>query len=448
MPTFTDDQIQSLAPDAASLNAGKALANAQKWPTLAYNDRVLWGEVPGSGKDPYRTQADLTDLAFKCSCPSRKFPCKHGLGLLLLYAREPGRFTSPAEPAWVSEWMDKRTEKATRPVAQSPAPTTETDRNAKSRQKRTTDRLDSVRAGVAELDRWLQDLVRTGLLTLPEKEASFWQNTAARLVDAKAPGLAYRVKQLGSLAYFDGNAWQSNALRQFGQLYLLTRAFDRLDGLPPDLRADVEAAVGLTINQKDLLESSTAETLTDTFWVLARQTTTEEDLTVQRSFLYGFRSGRFALILNFAYKNGPIQTLLVPGTQTDATLVFYPGRWPYRAVLKNNETRSRPAPTQTPVGLADWSAAQQALTDVLSRSPWADEVPQIVSGLSVAGAGDRHYLRDANGLSQPLDPGWPAESFFHYLALTGGRAATVALLQSETHILPLGVWVDDGYYCL
>ena len=111
--TFTEEQVAQLAPDASSLKAGKDLANERKWLNYQLNDRVLWGEVQGSGKDPYRTQIDLRQIAFKCSCPSRKFPCKHGLGLLFLVARKNGEITrSDAEPTWVNEWITKRSEKA------------------------------------------------------------------------------------------------------------------------------------------------------------------------------------------------------------------------------------------------------------------------------------------------------------------------------------------------
>jgi len=445
---FTEEQIQSLAPDAASLKAGKDLANVQKWPTLAYTDRVLWGEVQGSGKDPYRTQADLINIAFKCSCPSRKFPCKHGLGLLLLYVREPSSFKPAAEPGWVSEWIDKRVEKVSKAAEPSAAAThsptaSEPAAKTKNQQKRATDRLDSVRAGVAELSRWTEDLVRTGLLTLPDKSATFWQQTASRMVDAKAPGLATRVKQLSNLPYYEGKNWQSEALRQLGQLHLLTQAFNRLDQLATDLQDDVKASVGLTVNQKDLIDSPTAETLTDRFWVLARQTLMEDDLTVQRNYLYGQQSGRFAFVLNFAYKNTPIQTLLVPGTSTEATLVFFPGRWPYRAVLKTQATTQQAQTDALPAGCDHWTDAQQALTAVLSQSPWLDEVPQIVGPLTLLTDNGRHYLRDSHGLSQPINPAWSQESFYKWLAISGGHPLKAFIVRAGTHVLPLGVWVTE-----
>src|ERR1700761_6609871 len=105
---LTEDQIFALAPDEASKKAGRDLATPAKWVSKGINELALWGECQGSGSKPYQTQIDLINIAFKCSCPSRKFPCKHGLGLLLLYARQHQSFTSNEQPAWVAEWISRR----------------------------------------------------------------------------------------------------------------------------------------------------------------------------------------------------------------------------------------------------------------------------------------------------------------------------------------------------
>ena len=105
---WTADQVIALSPDDSSTKNGKKLASASKWVTLGKSDRALWGECKGSGKNPYRTQIDLSEPAFKCSCPSRKFPCKHGLGLFLLFAEQPEQFSEDALPDWVEEWLQKR----------------------------------------------------------------------------------------------------------------------------------------------------------------------------------------------------------------------------------------------------------------------------------------------------------------------------------------------------
>jgi len=72
---LTADQITALAPDAASLKAGRGLATPRKWQDLGADGGALWGLALGSGAEPYQTRLDLTDFASKCSCPSRKFPC-------------------------------------------------------------------------------------------------------------------------------------------------------------------------------------------------------------------------------------------------------------------------------------------------------------------------------------------------------------------------------------
>ncbi len=111
---FTVEQIIQSAPDIASLKAGKDLAVTDKWLNLFFNNRVIWGEAKGSGNENYRTQIDITgqpadfsSVYIKCTCPSRKFPCKHGLGLLFLYSENPMSFVeNNNEPIWVKNgWI-------------------------------------------------------------------------------------------------------------------------------------------------------------------------------------------------------------------------------------------------------------------------------------------------------------------------------------------------------
>ncbi|WP_211273319.1 SWIM zinc finger family protein, partial [Streptomyces hirsutus] len=87
---WTADQVLALAPDTASRRAGSRLGAAGPWSGAGSSgEGALWGLCKGSGSKPYRTVVDLADVsgpAYECSCPSRKFPCKHALGLLLLWA--------------------------------------------------------------------------------------------------------------------------------------------------------------------------------------------------------------------------------------------------------------------------------------------------------------------------------------------------------------------------
>ncbi len=72
----------ALAPDAASQRAAAGLG-PPRWSGAGAAGDLVWGLCAGSAKQPYQAIVDLAGPAYKCSCPSRKFPCKHALALLL-----------------------------------------------------------------------------------------------------------------------------------------------------------------------------------------------------------------------------------------------------------------------------------------------------------------------------------------------------------------------------
>ena len=80
------EQVMAAAPDSTSQVAGRRLARPGPWSAIGMSDGLLWGECQGSGKTPYRVTVDTGGRRYQCSCPSRKFPCKHALGLLFLWA--------------------------------------------------------------------------------------------------------------------------------------------------------------------------------------------------------------------------------------------------------------------------------------------------------------------------------------------------------------------------
>ncbi|WP_206305728.1 SWIM zinc finger family protein, partial [Actinacidiphila soli] len=106
---WTADQVLALAPDASSRKAGAKLAAPAPWSGTGAAGPAVWGLCAGSGSNPYRTVIDTAGPGYKCSCPSRKFPCKHALGLLLLWSGGAvGPATPDSPPDWVAEWLDAR----------------------------------------------------------------------------------------------------------------------------------------------------------------------------------------------------------------------------------------------------------------------------------------------------------------------------------------------------
>ena len=81
-------KIEELAPDQASLSAAAKLKKPGPWSLLGCDDAagLIWGECQGSGSSPYRVMCSEADYGYKCTCPSRKFPCKHSLALMWMRA--------------------------------------------------------------------------------------------------------------------------------------------------------------------------------------------------------------------------------------------------------------------------------------------------------------------------------------------------------------------------
>jgi len=114
----SNDQVLTLAPDSSSAAAGKKLANAKNWQNQGQNADALWGECQGSAL--YQVRVDLSTLTITCSCPSRKLPCKHGLGLLLLAVSTPRSVPHSEPPEWVTSWLAKRAANSKRKAYSEP----------------------------------------------------------------------------------------------------------------------------------------------------------------------------------------------------------------------------------------------------------------------------------------------------------------------------------------
>jgi len=439
---WTPEQILGLAPDAPSAKAGQGLAVARQWQTLGCDGNAAWGLCQGSGKDPYQTQIDLSEPAFRCSCPSRKFPCKHGLGLFLLLAHQPQTFAEKAPPAWVSEWLTTRTKRAQQKAEKGQAEDKPAEKlvDEVAQARRAAAREAKVTAGLQELELWLRDLVRTGLASAQTRPPQFWERMAARLVDAQAPGAARLVREMGGAAASgaDAESWQARLLELAARLQLLLEGYKRINDLPEATQADIRAGIGWTVNQDELLKQAGVR---DHWLVIGARVEQEDRLRAQRVWLWGEVTNRAAMILHFAPAQQPLDTSLLTGTKLGAELVFYPSAYGLRALVKERFSDARQAAIWP--GYETISAAMAEYAAAIARNPWIERFPVALKAVAPVKRDEAWLLRDADDRVLPLHRRF--ESRWELLALGGGRPLPLFGEWDGDYIRPLSVKAEDQW---
>lgn len=430
---FTEDQILALAPDEASKKAGRDLAAPAKWVSKAASEKAIWGECQGSGSKPYQTIIDLNTIAFKCSCPSRKFPCKHGLGLLLLSARQPNLFSQTDMPLWVIDWIEKRGEKEVKKVEKTEKPV---DENAQL--KRQQAREQKVNAGIGELQTWLKDIVRGGILSMPEKAPSFWDNMGRRLIDNQAGGLANMVKLLGATKFWNED-WQSGFIDQLTRLYLVAKGYERYNQLNASIQQDIRSAIGFNYNQEELKNQTG---INDNWLVVAREIRDEQQLSIEENWLYGFNTNSFALILQFYVRGQTSPVSLPAGMLFEAEIVYFPSALPLRALIKNIKGVVN-TNEWTPKSFAGWQQVAEYESELNSKLPFRSDIPVCVENITPIKYLGKWWLQDQDRHVCKLPEEYT--QIWKLLALSAGQPLTMTVIGSESIYKPIGVWEQNNY---
>ena len=87
MRTFSEEEITAAAPNQNALSNGRKISGSGGFVRRmrSEDERYYGGECKGSGKNNYRVSVFFEEGAapvFRCSCPSRQFPCKHSIALM------------------------------------------------------------------------------------------------------------------------------------------------------------------------------------------------------------------------------------------------------------------------------------------------------------------------------------------------------------------------------
>ena len=423
------EKIEAIAPDQASLVAARKLVKPAGWSGLSCDDAgLVWGECQGSGSSPYRVVICETDAGYKCTCPSRKFPCKHNLALMWMRAEGKISFQSAQTPEWVQDWVRRRRSSGGRAAGEeegaperkslSQATTQQTEevdpkaeaRAAVSRERSRREREDAVLAGLDDLDQWLVDQVDAGLAGFAQHASKSCRSIAQRLVDAKAPGLASRLDNLPSRLYgLPEHLRATVALEQLGQLHLLAEAYRRQETLSAALRADTRREVGWTQSRESLLSEEGTLCVSGSWHVVGAISEVQPD-RLRRLETWLWREGtkegpRAALLVDFVpVASGQTRGAYRMGEQIGATVVFYPSARPLRALIKEIASPAQECTASLELPQENLAGAMTEFEDALCQVPWVNVWPMRFRDARVRRSAERLFLcsGDDDRIALPL----------------------------------------------
>jgi hypothetical protein len=230
--TFTEEAVCGLAPDTEAVQAARSLLKKKSFQQLGLSTDGTWllARCKGSGKEPYQVSVDLADPnhpTFRCTCPSRKFPCKHGLGLLLAYALTPDQFATQEPPA---DLLAKREKKAAREQKKAESVVAVTP---KVNQAALAKKVQAQRDGLDLLEKLLLDLVSSGQW-FADTRLDKLERQAKQFSDAYLPGARFMLRRLilvGHQADISDEERMARASNLVGQLWAtVQKGRNYLDG--------------------------------------------------------------------------------------------------------------------------------------------------------------------------------------------------------------------------
>jgi hypothetical protein len=453
---WTSEQILALAPDQNTYKRGQGLASAGKWLSMATNGQVVWGDCKSSGGTHYETAVDLKGPAFKCSCPSRKFPCKHAIGLLLLSNSDTDGFQITDElPKEVTAWINKRRNNRPSPPPQK---SEEDLRKAEERKRQNfAKRMVLMEQGVSDLENWLDDLIRTGLASLErdgddltarpansyhiEELSDLWQGFSMRMVDAKLPGIARRIREM-VLIKGVGADWPERLLDELSGLYLSAKGFRQLPSLPPLLRQQLLSHLGVNTQKSELLNQPG---ISDEWMIVGQfEYTNIDHADVRRMWLLGVNTGRLALVVEYDYNHEGFQSHWPVGRIFSGEVVYYPSSYPLRALGRDFEIVE-----EVVTGWQGHELIEDFLkeyTQALGQQPWLTDFPALFTGVIPRYHEGKFYLTDAKGQGLPiLDREHLA---WKIISLSAGRPICLFGEWTGSTLHPLSVVADGRYVAL
>ena len=285
MRTLSEQDIRPLAPNDSAFRNGKKISDSGAFTerVCSKDESYYAGSCKGSGKSLYQVSACFEEgkaPVIRCSCPSRQFPCKHGLALLFEIAagKDFAETEIPEDIVKKQEKLKKRDEKKSEEKAEPAEGKPQTKKKSASGQTAFRKKTEKQLEGLALLDEALSRRMKLGLLSsltnMKEEDALL----VKRLGDSYLSGPQQLFKRFTFLLNEAGYAREQakkerllrGAVRELEKLRTLVRRgsaylTERLEATEPDANPLYDAlggvrkkeeleALGLTIPETELIQ--------------------------------------------------------------------------------------------------------------------------------------------------------------------------------------------------
>lgn len=424
LPNWSYERLLQLAPDSQTLEQARRLFFARRWQILAGNGHYLWGEYHTAYGHQYQAVVGFEPARFRCNCKSPRRPCKHSLALVLLFLNRPEAWIVREElPDWAQALLGKAITEPT--THKKPLPT-----NTAQQEKRVKLMDD----GVQELAKWLRNTQQQGLASLREAPDE-WLQMAARLVDAKLGGVARRLRHCHHILNTDN--WLPEVVAELSLLSLFVRAWERKNDLSSAQKRELQQIAGWNI-RKDYVLNLNGEK--DNWLVIGLSFGEEEKLQYRRTWLWGEKTGAYALLLDFAFGNRGFEEQWVVGSVLHGEVVYYPGQPALRAIFKSYVASRTPYSPAS--AYSNWMTLGKAYSSALGQSPWLHAFPAVLADVMPIYDEEESsfYLLDNDKCALPLVEN---ELNWQLLAHSSGQAIMVFGEFFGDRFSPLSI-VKDG----
>ena len=286
------------------------------------------------------------------------------------------------------------------------------------KEKVSPERFMGMQAGNAELQSRLLDLIRGGLVELDISSPQYFEEFAARMVDAQLGSIAKRIRSWSTFREQFPDTWHEKLLNELGELYVFSKAFQHFDRLSDSFQDELLAQAGVTTRTSDLFQQQGVQ---DEWLVLGQVTTPEvSNLTSRRTWLIGKDTKKIVLLLEYSFGSSDFTTLWLKEIAYAGEAVYYPAAYPLRVAFKSVDV----VPLFTQIsGYLTIAAFLEAYSAAVAQNPWLPQFPAVLTSVKPVFYENKFLLIDIK--KKFIYTEGEAMASWQLLAMSGGHSISV-----------------------